>query len=61
MTATKFQTLPKVGDNLNGWVVGRIWEHDKHFDLAMYKEGEPVGSFRIMKKNIADQARRKEQ
>ena len=40
---------PKVGQMFNGWVIGRIWELDKHWDCEMLKEGEAVGTMRVLK------------
>lgn len=34
----------------NEWVIAQKWEHEKHFDLALFhKESGSRGSFRIMK------------
>ena len=40
----------KVGDRIKEWVVARVWEWPKWYDLELVKDGGECGELRVAKK-----------
>lgn len=40
---------PKVGMKIKDWVIARVWDWPKYWDLNLLKEGQDIGYLRVMK------------